>query len=229
MGVLFRIFVLLALVGCDSAAPCLKSDNLTDNVKQHVSVFSSDVRMKSRGAAVEIISYNSDGSQISGSGAYIVYKRQHYILTAAHVVSESPVAMIKNDSETILGNVVFVDEATDVALVSIEGMFTRTPIVWSVSKNRKIGGEVYYSGYPNTYTLLTIEGKIAGYDRDMTIIHSYVWRGASGSVVLDKGGRIVGVISAVDVGTDIVGMPTIIEDVGLVVPIHKIEEFLKSK
>ena len=211
MGILFRIFVLLALVGCDSAAPCLKSDNLTDNVKQHVSVFSSDVRMKSRGAAVEIISYNSAGSQISGSGAYIVYKRQHYILTAAHVVSESPVAMIKNDSETILG------------------MFTRTPIVWSVSKNRKIGGEVYYSGYPNTYTLLTIEGKIAGYDRDMTIIHSYVWRGASGSVVLDKGGRIVGVISAVDVGTDIVGMPTIIEDVGLVVPIHKIEEFLKSK
>ena len=90
MGVLFRIFVLLALVGCDSAAPCLKSDNLTDNVKQHVSVFSSDVRMKSRGAAVEIISYNSAGSQISGSGAYIVYKRQHYILTAAHVVSESP-------------------------------------------------------------------------------------------------------------------------------------------
>ena len=29
--------------------------------------------------------------------------------------------------------------------------------------------------------------------------------------------------------TDIVGMPTIIEDVGLVVPVHKIEEFLKSK
>ena len=94
--------------------------------------------------------------------------------------------MIKNDSETILGNVVFVDKATDVALVSIEGMFTRKPIIWSVSKDRQIGSEVYYSGYPNTYTLLTIEGKIAGYDRDMTIIHSYVWRGASGSVVLDK-------------------------------------------
>ena len=35
-------------------------------------------------------------------------------------------------------------------------------------------------------------------------------------------------ISAVDVGTDIVGMPTIIEDVGLVVPVHKIEEFFEE-
>ena len=229
MGVLFRIFLLLVLVGCDSAAPCLKSDNLANNVKQHVSVFSADVRAKSRDAAVEIMSYNSAGRQISGSGAYIVYKQQHFILTAAHVVSASPVAMIKNDGETILGNVAFVDEDTDVALISIEGMFTRTPIVWSVSKKHKIGSEVYYTGYPNTYALLTIEGKIAGYDRGMTIIHSYVWRGASGSAVLDKKGRIVGVVSAVDVGTDIIGMPTIIEDVGLVVPVHKIEEFLKSR
>ena len=229
MGILFRIFVFLALVGCNPAAPCLKSDNLADNAKQHVSFFSTDVKKKSRDAAVEIMSYNFAGDQISGSGAYIVYKRQHYILTAAHVVSESPAAMITNGDETILGKVVFIDEVTDVALVSIEGMFTRTPINWNVSKSRKIGSEVYYSGYPNTYTLLTIEGKVAGYDKGMTIIHSYVWRGASGSVVLDKKGRIVGVVSAVDVGTDIVGVPTIIEDVGLVVPVHKVQQFLESR
>jgi S1-C subfamily serine protease len=229
MGVLFRVFVFLTLVSCDSGSVCLKGENSTDKVKQHVSLFSADIRKRSRDAAVEIMSYNSAGRQISGSGAYIVYKQQHFILTAAHVVSASPVAMIKNDGETILGNVAFVDEDTDVALVSIEGMFTRTPIVWSVSKKHKIGSEVYYTGYPNTYALLTIEGKIAGYDRGMTIIHSYVWRGASGSAVLDKKGKIVGVVSAVDVGTDVIGMPTIIEDVGIVVPVHKVEEFLKSR
>ena len=107
-------------------------------------------------------------------------------------------------------------------------MFTRTPINWNVSKNIKVGSETYYSGYPNSYTLLTIEGKVAGFDKDMMIIHSYVWRGASGSAVLDKKGKIIGVISAVDVGTDIIGMPTIIEDVGLVVPVHSVQQFLES-
>jgi len=228
MGILFKTFALLALIGCGSNTGLSKDAGLVYEAKQHVSIFSNDVRLDSRNAAVEIISYNSDGNKISGSGAYVVYKSKHYILTAAHVVSESPVAMIKNDEETILGNVSFVDVSSDVALVSIEGMFTSTPISWNVSKNIKVGSETYYSGYPNSYTLLTIEGKVAGFDKDMMIIHSYVWRGASGSAVLDKKGKIIGVISAVDVGTDIVGMPTIIEDVGLVVPVHSVQQFLES-
>jgi S1-C subfamily serine protease len=228
MGVLFRLFLFFALVGCSQGSSCIQSNVSSRDLIQHVSIFSPSVREKSREAAVEIVSFNSSGDQIFGSGAYIVHNQQHYILTAAHVVSASPVAMITNKDETIIGDVIFLDLESDVALVSIEGMFTRSPISWSVSKNNKIGKDVFYSGYPNSYILLTIQGKIAGYDGDMTVMHSYVWKGASGSVVLDSKKAIVGVVSAVDVGSDVIGVPTIIEDVGLVAPVHTIDEFLNN-
>jgi len=77
--------------------------------------------------------------------------------------------------------------------------------------------------------LLTIKGYVAGYDSYMTVIHSYVWKGASGSLVLDGRGKIVGVISAVSIGTDITNFPTIVEDIGLVVPVYAVEDFLKSQ
>ena len=40
---------------------------------------------------------------------------------------------------------------------------------------------------------------------------------------------IVGVVSSVAIGTDVTGFPAIIEDVGLVVPVYAIEEFLKTQ
>ena len=227
MGVIYRLILMFCLVGCASNYSCSSEHDGKIGAHQRVSFFASDSKAKSRNAAVEITSVDSEGSQIKGSGAYIKYKGSHYILTAAHVVSSAPVAMIENDGETIIGDVVFVDELNDVALVSIKGMVTRAPIMWSVEKDNKIGEQIIYSGYPNAYKLLTIEGKVAGYDGEKTIIHSYVWKGASGSVVLSKRGKIVGVVSAVDVGADVLGYPTIIEDVGLVVPVDTVEEFLQ--
>jgi len=63
----------------------------------------------------------------------------------------------------------------------------------------------------------------------MTVIHSYIWKGASGSLVLDGKGNIVEVVSAVSVGTDLTSFPTIIEDIGLIVPVGAAEEFLKNR
>ena len=62
------------------------------------------------------------------------------------------------------------------------------------------------------------------------ILHSYAWSGASGSAVLDRKGRIVGVLSAVDIGYAFGAIPQIVEDVVIVVPIHrlKIEDLLLS-
>ena len=70
--------------------------------------------------------------------------------------------------------------------------------------------------------MLTIKGYIAGvHPQGHIYMHSYGWPGASGSAVLDEHGRLVGVLFAVDVGTGIVGFPSIIEDVVIVVPIWK--------
>ena len=77
MGILFKTFALLALIGCGSNTGLSKDAGLVYEAKQHVSIFSNDVRLDSRNAAVEIISYNSDGNKISGSGAYVVYKSKY--------------------------------------------------------------------------------------------------------------------------------------------------------
>ena len=45
---------------------------------------------------------------------------------------------------------------------------------------------------------------------------------SSGSSVFDDRGRLVGVLSAIGVGTGIMGMPMAIEDVVLVVPISEL-------
>ena len=228
MGVLTRLVLVSMLLGC-TPTDCDISGLPTFESIEHVSLFNSDLEHRSRNAAVKITSYDAFGSRISGSGAYVVYKGEHYILTAAHVVDGSPSAMITGDKEIIIGEVAFIDSYSDVALVSIAGMMTKEPVRWRVADKYNIGDEVIYSGYPNSMGLLTIKGHVVGYDGFMTVIHSYIWKGASGSLVLDGKGKIVGVVSAVSVGTDLTNFPTIIEDIGLIVPVGAAEEFLKNR
>jgi len=228
MGVLTRLVLASMLFGCAPAECDIGSPPSFESFER-ISLFKSSLERRSRDAAVEIKSFDEAGNKISGSGAYVVYKGQHYILTAAHVVAGSPSAMIVGNKEIIIGDVVFADAYSDVALVSIAGMINKNPIKWRVSGRKNIGDEIIYSGYPNAMGLLTIKGYVSGYDSFMTVVHSYVWKGSSGSLVLDERGRIVGVVSAVGIGTDVSGFPTIIEEVGLIVPVYAVEEFLKTQ
>lgn len=227
MEFLSRFLLMMVMVSCSSVG-VVSSEEIVQELEP-VSYNVSGVRLKSRNSAVKVSSLDSRGNSVSGSGGYIKYKKDFYILTAAHVVEHSPVALIEGNGEQIVGEVVFLDKETDTALVSIKGMFTKKPIIWSLSKRQSIGSKVVYSGYPNSVGLLTIEGRISGYLDSKTFIHSYVWMGSSGSVVLDEYGRILGVISAVNVGYDIIGIPTIIEDVGIVVQMSKVDSFLRGK
>ena len=87
----------------------------------------------------------------------------------------------------------------------------------------KIGQNTLYSGYPNDEAMYTIKGYVSALNhRGNYYIHSYAWRGASGSSVFDEYGRLIGVLTAVGVGTDVEGGHTAIEDVVHVVPIWKL-------
>ena len=41
--------------------------------------------------------------------------------------------------------------------------------------------------------------------------------------MFDEKGRLLGVLSAMDVGTSIIGMPTLIPDVIIIIPVTKID------
>ncbi len=227
MGAL-KSLILISLLGCTPSGGTVIASN-TERTVEYVSRSTRSVIEQSRQSSVEILSYDSRGRQVGGSGAYVKYKKDHFILTAAHVVAESDMAMVSHGNEKIIARVLYYDLETDLAILGIEGMFTRTPLVWRTAKPA-IGDEVVYTGYPNGYPSLTIKGDVSGHADLNVIVHSYAWSGASGSVVLDSKGRIVGVLSAVDIGYAFGAMPQIVEDVVIVVPIHrlKIEDLLIS-
>ena len=227
MGVL-KSLVLIFLLGCTPSGGTAIVDNAERTV-EYVSRSTASVIEQSRESSVEILSYDSEGGQIGGSGAYVRYKNNYFILTAAHVVAESSMAMVSHGDEKIIAKVLYFNHETDLAILGIEGMFTRKPLMWRTA-DPAIGDEVVYTGYPNGYPSLTIKGNVSGHVGPNMILHSYAWSGASGSAVLDRKGRIVGVLSAVDIGYAFGAIPQIVEDVVIVVPIHrlKIEDLLLS-
>jgi S1-C subfamily serine protease len=222
MGGLKGLFLFFAML-----ASCTPSDGviIVDKVEQtveRVSRSTTSVIQQSREAVVKIMSYDMHGNPIGGTGAYVKYKKHYFVLTAAHVVANSDLAMVSHGSEKIIAEVAYLDEVSDIAVLKIEGMFTRKPLLWRTSEPR-IGAEVFYTGYPNRHNDLTIKGRVSGYSGTDIIIHSYAWGGASGSVVLDQKGRIVGVLSAVDIGYAFGTFPQIVEDIVIVVPIQKLK------
>mgnify|MGYP001359988669 FL=1 len=223
MGALRKLFVIIVFLLL--ACPAYVEDGTVSSSSkevQHVSIKRDNVLKKSRDASVEVSSYDYYGNLVGGSGAYIKYKDSYFILTAAHVVSDSSVAMVSYGKEKIIAEVFYCDEVSDIALLSIEGMFTRVALDWKVAPP-EIGGRVLYTGFPNMYDNLTIEGYVSGTHSGRLIIHSYAWGGASGSVVLDRRGRIVGVVSAIDIGQGVSGHAQLVEDLVVVVPVSELK------
>jgi len=190
---------------------------------EHVSMSSSTALELSREAAVEIVARNQDGIRVRGTGAYIKYKQHHFILTAGHVVAGSDVVRVSSGREVVIAEVVYMDIVSDIAVLRIEGLFTRKPLKWRPT-GVEIGTEVLYTGFPSGYKNMTVKGYVSSFSGGNIILHSYAWSGASGSVVLDNKGRIVGVLTAVGIGYAFDYVPQIVEDVVLVTPIQNLKE-----
>ena len=102
-------------------------------------------------------------------------------------------------------------------------LMLRTALKYKVTnKEDLVGKTLVYAGYPNSDDLFLFFGNVAGFRGDVIMMHSYAWMGASGSVVLDMSGKIVGVLNAIDVGFGITG-PQLVEDMVWVASIHKVD------
>jgi len=175
---------------------------------------------RSRAAAVKVRSLLQDGH---GSGTYMVAYGRRVVVTAAHVVrSESVMAIDGRDGESVVGQVVFVDDKNDVAFLVVPELQTRTAIRYRPQKKydeRIIGTPLTYTGFPSHHDLLTIRGYIASLEHEMVVTNMFGWFGSSGSGVFDQHGRLVGVVSGVDVGHVGFGMRIPLESIVWVAPI----------
>ena len=184
-----------------------------------ISGVASKVKKATLESAVRVV-HAKTGSY--GSGSYVLFDDQYVVLTAAHVVRGSDEFVIQNGFEKVSGNVVYRDDVNDIAFLKVQQMKSRTALKYKVnSKEDLVGQTLLYAGYPNSIDLFLFFGNVAGYRGDVIMMHSYAWMGASGSVVLDMSGKIVGVLNAIDVGYGIRG-PQLIEDMIWVANINKV-------
>ena len=187
---------------------------------------------RARSAAVKIRSLLQGGH---GSGTYMIAHGHRVVVTAAHVVrNESVMAIDGRDDESVMGKVVFVDQENDIAFLVVPEMESRTAIRYRPQKQydeRLMGTNLTYTGFPSHHDLLTIRGYVASLEHDMIVTNMFGWFGSSGSGAFDQHGRLLGVVSGIDVGNiGVMGMRIPLESIVWVAPVSQIDhEMLKVR
>lgn len=164
-----------------------------------------------------------------GSGTLFKFKGSVIVLTAAHVISGSDYVSVNFMGEEYLSSVLYSNDSSDVAILHSPGIQGSTPIPLKILSDVEVGDSLSYCGYPNRQDLGCFSGEVSQVSEEYINVHTYAWMGASGSAMIDKRGRLVGVLSGVEVGT-VWGRRQIIEDVVWIRPVTSamIQEAIKK-
>ena len=227
------IFIVISMVcglGC-SSNNCLSQEaeyEVEDVVVQLTGSHDSTLN-SSRSATFRMTSIRPNGIAV-GTATLFSYKGKQIVVTAAHVVRGATEYFIESRYEAGVERrlkLIYYDEVADIAImIPTTKIETIKPIKLRTAKSKHmyVGTKTIYSGYPNNHSMLTIHGRISGFTNSANLIlDTYGWGGASGSSVFDEKGRLLGILSAMDVGTGMYGMPRLIPDVIIIIPATKID------
>lgn len=161
----------------------------------------------SRASSFKVVTLNENGVG-HGSGAYVKYAGKYYILTAHHVVQDAQSIMVLDDSGAYNASILAANADEDLAILVLTQDISKQSIQLRSIRHVKpdIFDEIVYTGFPNLTGPLTIRGIISGRAEDGSLIlQSYAWMGASGSVILNKRGQIVGVLNGIELARGLAG------------------------
>jgi len=199
-------------------------------ISKNISASMSGTEKKVREAAVRVRTPDAPGH---GSGSLVNYKGLQFVFTAEHVVDDpyTAIYIVEKYGVQKLGALVYADPIHDIALLylpekfnNIEGMKFEP-----YSRVLEVGEEVTFSGFPSSHQLMTVRGRVAGYEvikpgGTQMVIHTYGWFGSSGSAVYTAKGKLAGILWGIDL--EYPGeseTPQIIEDMMWVVPIKNLK------
>ncbi len=199
-------------------------------ISKNISASMSGTEKKVREAAVRVRTPDAPGH---GTGSLVNYKGLHFVFTAEHVVDDpyTRIYIVEKYGVQKLGALVYADPIHDIAVLYLPEKFNNIEGIKFEPYNRvlEVGEEVTFSGFPSNHQLMTVRGRVAGYEvikhgGTQMIIHTYGWFGSSGSVVYTSKGKIAGILWGIDL--EYPGeseTPQIIEDMMWVVPIKNLK------
>lgn len=166
-----------------------------------------------------VVTINTQDSKGTGFGI----SSDGYILTNEHVIDEAlSISVTFPDGQIYEANVVEAYEQFDLALLKIEG--EELPHL-KLAKSSQFDAEehVYFIGNPLYFSGIANEGKILDYttassiDTEVIMMDAPVYKGNSGSPVINEAGEVIGVLFAT-------GKREPFGKVGLFIPIESVHE-----
>jgi S1-C subfamily serine protease len=153
-------------------------------------------------SSVKILSFAAGEETGHASGNYFKLGQYKFVITAAHVVTEEEKLYVEDYKDKVELEVIWIDAGNDIAFaVPKKNLKSAKAINYNTNKKLNILGEtMVYAGYPANLKKSIFHGTVATEARYSFMMQSFALPGASGSVVFDNKGLLVGVLSAIKVG-----------------------------
>jgi S1-C subfamily serine protease len=181
-----------------------------------------DVAAKVSPAVVRIVSSSvanpNDPTAIptEGIGSGIIFDKNGWIVTNRHVVSGSSSLLIQlTDGREFNGTIYGIDTLTDLAIVKVDATGLPTAPIGD-SSTLKVGQTTIDIGYPlNSDTRIVASGILSGMGERINVsagpinnllqTDTAINPGNSGGPLLDIGGNVIGIVTAVATGANNIG------------------------
>ena len=176
-------------------------------------------------------------SQSTATGTGFVVDGKGHIVTAAHVVDGASSITVKfQDGTTRTAKLLGKDNATDVAVLSVDPSgLTLHPLALGSSATLDVGDQLAAIGDPFTYERSLSTGIVSGLDRTIsapngfTVAHAIqtdaaLNPGNSGGPVLDAAGKVIGIVDQIATN----GSSDTSSGVGFAVPIDLVRSELSQ-
>lgn len=147
-----------------------------------------------------------DSAHVAGRGSGFVVNDRGQVMTNHHVVANCRRIRVRLGRKTAQATLAAADSRADLAILDLSATLTSRPALFRQPKVAVLGEQVLIAGYPlqgllshEMHVAVGIVSALGGPrgDRRLIQVGAQVQPGSSGGPVLDRAGRVIGVVAGV--------------------------------